>query len=539
MGAQTRSGSPLPQDVVLPDRYRVVRRIAHGGMASVWCADDTALGRDVAIKLLAEQYAHDEAAVRRFKREARAAARLSGHPHVITIFDVGETVAAGDAPGGRPFIVMEHLSGGTVADAVRVGEVKRELTLSWLRQAAAALDYAHEQGVVHRDIKPGNLLLDRERRLHVADFGIARVAAEDTITVTGQLFGTAAYLSPEQALGKPASEAGDRYALAIVAYELLVGQRPFSAEHFASQARQHIEQEPPRASAENHELPEAVDAVLARGMAKRPQDRWPSAGAFVDALTRALRAQPRTAATRRSRGSPPAPPRRWRSRSREPRRAAPARRKPSPRAGALARTGRRRVRDRRDRRCDQRRQLVRPRPLRRPGRRSLRMSCSHTRPRRHEDSHAAAASNLTTPTTTSTTSTAATTTGVPASTPAPPPTADALEARGHQLMLDGQLPGGDQCAAPRGGGGRSGSSLTYAYALYDLGRSLRLAGNPQAAAVVLQRRLQIPNQTGVVRQELQLALTRDRGEAAAPSAQPAPGRPDTGTATLSVTAGGG
>ena len=210
-------------------------------------------------------------------------------------------------------------------------------------------------GVVHRDIKPGNLLLDRERRLHVADFGIARVAAEDTITGTGQLFGTAAYLSPEQALGEPASEAGDRYALAIVAYELLVGQRPFSAEHFASQAHQHIELEPPRASAENHELPEAVDAVLARGMAKRPQDRWPSAGAFVDALTRALRAHPR----RRVAGA---------TRAARLRAGCSSRRAPEVVAsGGCARgPGRRRVRDRRDRRCDQRRQLVGPCPLRRP-----------------------------------------------------------------------------------------------------------------------------------------------------------------------------
>ena len=158
--------------------------------------------------------------------------------------------------------------------------VERETALRWLRRGGARRSTTPTAaGVVHRDIKPGNLLLDHERVLYVADFGIARSRTEDTITTTGQLFGTAAYLSPEQALGRPATEASDRYALAVVAFELLVGQRPFTAEHFAAQARQHIEQRAAAREPSQPDLPPAVDVVLARGMAKAStEDRWETAG---------------------------------------------------------------------------------------------------------------------------------------------------------------------------------------------------------------------------------------------------------------------
>ncbi|HLH65473.1 MAG TPA: serine/threonine-protein kinase [Solirubrobacteraceae bacterium] len=270
----------------LPGRYRVRRHLASGGMASVWCADDLVLGRRVAIKILSEPLAHDETARRRFKREARAAARVSTHPHVVTIFDVGELESGPDKIGGA-FIVMEHLAGGTVADALRVGAVRRREALRWLREAASALDHAHACGIVHRDVKPANFLLDRSRVLHVADFGIARIANEETIT-SGELLGTAAYLSPEQALGREATGASDRYALAVAAFELLCGERPFAAEHFAAQARQHIEDPPPRISARDRTLPPALDEVLARGMAKVPEERFQSATELVDALETAL-----------------------------------------------------------------------------------------------------------------------------------------------------------------------------------------------------------------------------------------------------------
>jgi serine/threonine-protein kinase len=273
----------------LPERYRLDGPVAAGGMASVWAAHDTLLDRPVAVKVLAEHLGEDLDARERFQREARAAAALSSHPNVVTIFDVGEHE-------GRSFIVMELCRGGTLGDVLRKdGRVAPERALGWLRSAADALDAAHAAGVVHRDIKPANLLLDEHDRLAVADFGIARLAYENQVTATGQILGTASYISPEQAAGDPATEASDRYALAVVAFELLTGERPFSAEHFAAQARAHIEDPPPRAS-ERVALPAGVDEVLMRGMNKDPAARWPSASAFVDALDDAF--EERTAATR-------------------------------------------------------------------------------------------------------------------------------------------------------------------------------------------------------------------------------------------------
>ena len=289
MGSRGQSRAE-PTELRLPDRYRVRRRLATGGMASVWCAEDLVLGRTVAVKVLAERFAHDDMAMRRFKREARAAARVSTHAHVVTIYDVGDLEAdARDVDSvARPFIVMEYLAGGTVADAIRVGAVRRQEAVRWIREAASALDHAHARGIVHRDIKPANFLLNRSRVLHVADFGIARLVSEDTITSTGELFGTAAYLSPEQALGREATGASDRYSLTVAAFELLAGERPFAAQHFAAQARQHIEDERPYASERDRTLPPTVDDVLIRGMAKEPDERFETAGEFVDALETAL-----------------------------------------------------------------------------------------------------------------------------------------------------------------------------------------------------------------------------------------------------------
>ena len=296
MGNRSTADAGVRPQLGLPDRYEPLRHIASGGMASVWCALDRALGRNVAIKLLAERFADDPDATHRFMREARTAARLSGHPNVVMTYDVGETAPSERHPA-RAFIVMEYLSGGTVADALRVDSVRRVHAVKWIHEAASALDYAHSRGVLHRDIKPANLLLDRDRVLHVADFGIARLGAEDTITSSGQVLGTASYLAPERALGRPATDASDRYSLAVAAYELLVGERPFTASHFAAQARQHVEEEPPAASRHNRTLPAAVDAVLARGMAKHPEQRWPSAQDFAQALEAAL-AEPVTRAYR-------------------------------------------------------------------------------------------------------------------------------------------------------------------------------------------------------------------------------------------------
>jgi tRNA A-37 threonylcarbamoyl transferase component Bud32 len=254
-------------------------------MAMVYAAHDEVLDRPVAVKVLAEHLSEDDAARQRFQREARAAAALSSHPNVVTVFDVG-------AHEGRSFIVMELRRGGTIGDVMAKGKVPQLTALQWLRDAASALDAAHEAGVTHRDIKPANLLLDEHQRLAVADFGIARLAWEQQVTATGQVLGTAAYLSPEQATGEPATAASDRYALAVVAFELLTGRRPFEAEHFAAQARAHIEDPPPPSG-----LGPEVDAVLHRGLAKNPDDRWESAAAFVTALEGAL-AKDKTSTTR-------------------------------------------------------------------------------------------------------------------------------------------------------------------------------------------------------------------------------------------------
>ena len=300
---------PSEVRIQLPDRYRVVRHVANGGMASVWSAEDSVLGRLVAVKILAQHVAADPSARTRFEREARTAARVSDHPNVATIYDVGEH-------DNVPFIVMELFTGGSVADRLQGGRqsIPRTRALAWLEQAAAALDYAHGEGIVHRDIKPANLLLDDRERLAVGDFGIARAAEDSSLTQAGQVLGTAAYLSPEQALGKDATAASDRYSLAVVAFELLTGQRPYQGEHIAAQARQHVEGELP-----SSEMGGEVDAVLERAMAKEPDERYPTAARFVEELravttgASGAAATPPTEPTRpvsATRDAPPPPPRR-------------------------------------------------------------------------------------------------------------------------------------------------------------------------------------------------------------------------------------
>ena len=206
----------MPTTQTLPDRYQDVEPIAQGAMGNVYRAMDTTLDRVVAVKLLAEPYVADDSARRRFAREARAAARVSSDPNIVTIFDVGDA-------GERPYIVMEYIDGISLEERLRSGRQKPSDALRWLEQAARALDYAHSKGVVHRDVKPGNLLLDAADNVHVADFGIASAAWMPSLTASGTILGTAGYLAPEQALGEPTSAASDRYALAVVAYELLTG----------------------------------------------------------------------------------------------------------------------------------------------------------------------------------------------------------------------------------------------------------------------------------------------------------------------------
>jgi tRNA A-37 threonylcarbamoyl transferase component Bud32 len=266
---------------ILPPRYRGPTQIGRGGMGDIYRATDSTLGRAVAIKLLAERYARDESVRERFTREALAAARLSGEPNTVTIYDVGEH-------NDRPYIVMEYLGGGSLDDVLRRdGAQPPELVFQWLEEAARALDVAHAKGVVHRDVKPANLMLDREGNVHVADFGIASAAGMASLTVTGTVLGTAGYLAPEQAQGDRAVPASDLYSLAVVAWELLTGKRPFESDSPTAEAAAHVNAPIPSVCA-NSGLPCELDPVFEQALAKDPAARYGSAGEFVAALRAAL-----------------------------------------------------------------------------------------------------------------------------------------------------------------------------------------------------------------------------------------------------------
>ena len=248
-------------------------------MGEIYRATDSELGRDVAIKVLSIRFADDESFRARFEREALAAARLSGVDNTVTIFDVAEHE-------GRPLIVMEFLPGGSLESRIagaRPGDV-----VEWMSDVAAALDAAHAAGVVHRDVKPANLLFDARGHIHVADFGIASAAGLASVTQTGSILGTAGYLSPEQARGERATPASDRYGLAVVAWELLVGRRPFAATSSTTEALAHARTPAPDIRDLNPALPIETSAVFARALAKDPGARYPTAAAFVEDLRRAL-----------------------------------------------------------------------------------------------------------------------------------------------------------------------------------------------------------------------------------------------------------
>src|SRR5437588_4343181 len=285
---------------VLPPRYRGAQRIAQGGMGEIYRATDDALGRAVAIKVLAERFAEDVAIRQRFTREALAAARLSSQPSTVTIFDVGGW-------NGRPFIVMEYLSGGSLDELLaREGAQPPPRALRWLEQAAVALDHAHTHGIVHRDVKPGNLLLDRNDDVRVADFGIASAAGLDSLTLTGTVLGTAGYISPEQAQGLRATPASDTYWLGVVAFELLTGERPYGRESMTAEAAAHVNEPVPSACERAERLPCELDPVFERALAKEPSERYATCGVLVKSLHNAF--DEAAAETRTLTPAPPPPP---------------------------------------------------------------------------------------------------------------------------------------------------------------------------------------------------------------------------------------
>jgi len=263
-------------------RYRIERRIGTGGMADVFLARDETLGRRVAIKILAERYAEDDAFVERFRREARAAAGLS-HPNIVSVYDRGEA-------GGTSYIAMEYLNGPTLKDEItgRAPLPEAEV-VNWATQALDALEFAHRQGVVHRDIKPHNMVLTDEGRLKVTDFGIARAADAQQMTEVGSIVGTAQYLSPEQARGLDVGPQSDLYSMGIVLYEMLTGELPFTGDSAVEIAMKQVSDPPPSIRKKNRLVSEGLEQVVMRALSKDPALRHRSARQMADELRRVSR----------------------------------------------------------------------------------------------------------------------------------------------------------------------------------------------------------------------------------------------------------
>ena len=272
----------LEPDTVIDDRYRVVKRLGSGGMADVYCAEDSQLGRRVALKVLHKRFAEDREFVERFHREASSAAGLQ-HPNIVAIFDRGEW-------DGTYYIAMEYVEGRTLKEIVREKafappEAAIDITLQILRAAR----YAHKRGIVHRDIKPHNVLIDHEGRVRVTDFGIARAGTSD-MTETGSIMGTAQYISPEQAQGRPVDARSDLYSVGVVLYELLTGRVPFDAETPVTVALMQVNEPPIPPMEIKPDIPPALDAIVMRALEKDPARRFADADEFIAALESARQA---------------------------------------------------------------------------------------------------------------------------------------------------------------------------------------------------------------------------------------------------------
>lgn len=275
--------APVPTDTgprtrVLGDRYLLEERIASGGMAAVWRAHDETLARTVAIKILHEHLAADAALRERFRREAVAAAKL-GHPGIVSIYDTGEE-------DGRTYLVMEFVEGRTLREVMSEhGRLDLEQAAAIGRYVAMALAYAHEHELVHRDVKPANILISADGVAKVADFGIAKAAqAGRDLTQTGIVLGTAAYVAPEQVRGEPVDGAADQYALGCLLYEAITGRRPFESESTMTMATRRLAEDPLPLRSLRPDVPRGLDAVIMRALAREPQDRHPSIRTFGDAL---------------------------------------------------------------------------------------------------------------------------------------------------------------------------------------------------------------------------------------------------------------
>lgn len=277
----------VPQQMeqqIFNDRYKIIAKVGAGGMAEVYKAIDTVLDRPVAIKVLHRHFAEDEDFVSRFKREAQAAAGLN-HPNIVSIYDWGRQ-------NGTYFIVMELLEGQSLKHYMNAqGKMDPNEAMEVAKKVLSALNFAHKNDVIHRDIKPHNIILTAEGEVKVTDFGIARAGAS-TMTQTGTILGTAHYLSPEQARGQDVSAASDIYSTGVVLYEMLCGQVPFDGENPVAIALKHVHEAPVRPRELNPDIPEALQTIIAKAMAKNPDSRYQSAGEMRNDIMRLMEGMP-------------------------------------------------------------------------------------------------------------------------------------------------------------------------------------------------------------------------------------------------------
>mgnify|MGYP000406758762 CR=1 FL=1 len=275
---------------LISGRYRLIAPLGDGGMATIWRAIDEQLDREVAVKLLRPQFSADPGFAARFKQEARAAGGLS-HPNIVSVYDYGTDGADGDQ-----YIVMELVEGRDLSTILRDrGSLSIDDSVRIAIGVAGALEVAHRKGIVHRDVKPGNILITDGGDVKVTDFGIARAVSEASMTVTGTTLGSVHYFSPEQARGDEVTGASDVYALAIVLYEMLTGRRPFEGDSAAAVALKRLNEDAPPPSTIGHALPAGLEAILMRALSREAADRFPDAGAFAEAL-RVWRRDPEAAA---------------------------------------------------------------------------------------------------------------------------------------------------------------------------------------------------------------------------------------------------
>ncbi len=262
---------------VLNGRYKLLERVGSGGMAAVYKSEDLVLGRIVAIKLLHLSLTDDAEFLKRFQKEAHAAANLS-HPNIVTVHDIGQD-------GDRYYIVMEFVEGATLKQIIRRQAAEERLlpidrSLDLMMQMCSGIGYAHRSGLVHCDVKPHNILVSQDDHVKVADFGIARAMTETTLTHQDQVWGTPQYFSPEQAAGRHPTPASDVYSLGVILFEMLTNQLPFEAENHAAMALQHIQAVPPSIALYNPAAPKQLDQIVQKVLSKEPAQRYRTAGQF-------------------------------------------------------------------------------------------------------------------------------------------------------------------------------------------------------------------------------------------------------------------